>query len=304
MLETRVKKIEQAKGFGRFVIEPLEQGFGHTLGSALRRVLLAHLGGAAVTSVKIAGAPHEFSTLPGVREDVVELILNFKKVQFAMERKQPTIVTLDTIGPGEVTAANLECPAGIEVVNKDEYLASLADKKTKLVAEILVEYSKGYHLRLEGDHKVGEIPVDANFSPVHRVNYQVEETRLGRVTDLDKLVLSVWTRGSVLPDDALKQAAAVLVNQFQLIQADAELEDLIEDKISSLQGQSKVKTKEERVYLEELGLPTRVVNTLKKGGFQDLQDLKNKERVELEKIKNIGPKTIDLIFTKIEERKA
>lgn len=297
-LITTIKVKNQKKGYSQFVIEPLENGFGHTLGNALRRILLSFLPGASVVQVKIDGVPHEFSTIPGVTEDTVELILNLKKVHFRMDIKKPTVVILTATGPGDIKAGDLTCPAGIEVVNKDQHLVTLANKKTKLEMEVLVEYGRGYRLPQTGTG-VGVLSVDSNFSPVTRVNYKVESTRVGRLTNLDKLVLDIFTTGTISPKEALQQAAAILVERFSLLTGNVEVEKLPEEERVS---EVKKKPEEDKlVYLEEINLPTRIVNIFKKSGYETLQDLQGKDEKELKQIKNVGPKTISLILEKMEK---
>lgn len=297
-LETQIKAEKQKKDYGKFIIEPLEPGFGHTLGNSLRRVLLSFLPGAAVTQVKIAGVPHQFSTIPGVTEDTVQLILNLKKINFKMDIKKPTVITLDKTGPGDVLAGDLSCPTGTEVVNKNEHLATLADKKTKLEIEILVKYGRGYQLP-EKNLGIGVLPIDSNFSPVTRVNYDVESTRVGKLTNLDKLILEVYTTGAVPPKDALQQAAAILTEQFSKIKGGVEAEKLPEEE--KKEEEKKEPEKEKKIYLEEINLPTRIINILKKAGYETLNDLVGKTEEDFMQIKNIGPKTIALIREKLEK---
>jgi len=297
-LDTNIKAEVQKKDFAKFVIGPLPTGFGHTLGNALRRTLLSSLPGAAVVQLRIAGVPHEFSTIPGVTEDTVQLMLNLKKINFKMEIKKPTVVTLNAKGPGEIKAADLSCPTGVEVVNKNEYLATLADKKTKLEMEILVEYGRGYQLPA-ANSGVGVLPIDANFSPVTRVNYQVESTRVGRVSNLDNLILEISTTGAITPKDALQQSAAILVEKFSLVASGMEIEHLPEEEKEK--EEVKKQEKVEKAYLEEIGLPTRVVNILKKAGYETLNDLQGKTADDFREVKNIGPKTITLIMEKVKQ---
>lgn len=300
-LEPKITKQESSENYTCFVIEPLDQGFGQTLGNGLRRVLLSQLGGAAITKVKIAGAAHQFAVLPGVKEDGVELLLNLKKIHFQMTKKVTTIVVLSAQGPGEVLASQIECPTGIEVINKDFQIARLSDKKTKLEMEITVEYNKGYRLA-ESSPGVGVLSLDANFSPVERVNFRVEEARVGRLTNFDRLILEIWTNGSIEPKDGLKQAAAILAEQFEKIAQGTPVEKIENPNLaSSLTEVAPVKSAEEEVYLEELGLPTRTLNTLKKAGIETAKDVLGKSAEELSQIKHIGPKTVELILKKVKK---
>lgn len=300
-LELKITKQEASENYTCFVIEPLDQGFGQTLGNGLRRVLLSQLGGAAITKVKITGAPHQFAVLPGVKEDGVELLLNLKKIHFQMTKKVTTIVVLNVQGPGEVFASQIQCPTGIEVVNKDFEIARLADKKTNLAMEITVEYNKGYRLA-ESSPGVAVLSLDANFSPVERVNFRVEEARVGRLTNFDRLILEIWTNGSIEPKEGLKQAAAILQEQFGKISQGTPVEKIENPNLtSSLMEVVPTKSAQEEVYLEELGLPTRTLNTLKKAGIETAKDVLGKSAEELSQIKHIGPKTVELILKKVKK---
>ena len=203
--------VKQTQEYGEFALEPLEQGYGHTLGNALRRVLLSSLEGAAIAEVKIAGVKHQYTTLEGLKEDVVELILNLKQVRLAYEGDKEETLTLNVHGPRAVTAKDIKGPATVRVVNPDQPLATLSDKKAKLEVEMKVMRGGGYSPAEERKSStIGVIPVDANFSPITRVAYSVEETRVGRRTDYDKLVIKIWTDGSLKPKEALESAARIL----------------------------------------------------------------------------------------------
>ncbi|MCA9392447.1 DNA-directed RNA polymerase subunit alpha [candidate division WWE3 bacterium] len=279
-------------------IEPLERGFGHTLGNALRRVMLGHLSGAAIVRVKIDGVQHEFSSLPGVMEDAVQLVQNLKQVQFHMSSIKTTIVTLDASGEGEVKAGDLKCPTGLEVVNKDLHIATLSEKKSKLKLELTVEYGRGYELPDETEKKpVGTILVDANYSPIRLVSYTVETTRVGRVTDLDRLVMDITTDGSVSPKDAIQRASAILAKHLNLLAGDTEV---FQTTTGDDEDEKSVRP-EKKVYLEELGLPTRVLNTLKKSGYETAGDIMEVGEEGLNGVKNIGPKTVKMLLKKVED---
>lgn len=295
LLETQFTVEDKNDHFGRIIIEPLDKGYGHTIGNSLRRVLLSSLNGAAVTQVKFSGATHEFTTIPGIKEDVVQLVLNLKQIIFKMEKKQPTLVTLDIKGPGVVTAGDIHCPAGISVVNTDLEIANLADKNARLSFEMLVEYGRGYHLVENKKAEVGVIFLDANYSPVERVNYTVENTRVGKLTDLDKLILEVYTDGSIDPEDAVKQAAALLVEQFGLVSQGTQVEHLENEKKTVKKEPLR---QEKSVYLEELDLPTRVLNTLRKSGLEKAEDVVERGEEGLLEIKNVGPKIAVTVLEK------
>lgn len=307
-----VKTERETDTQARFIIEPLALGFGHTLGNSLRRVLLGQLPGAAITKLKVNDIVHEFSPIPGVVEDVVELILNLKAIHFAMENRKTTIVTLEATGAREVTAGDLNLPAGISVTNPDQHIATLSGKDSQLKLALTVEYGKGYLLPNTTEKKAfGELRLDADFSPVQQVNYWVENARVGRITDLDRLVLEVMTNGAVTPSDALKQAAAILVDHFYAL-ADGTTARLGEASLRRSQAEvagdaddtvrtTSTAANARQVYLEELQIPTRVLNTLKEAGVRTVADVKEKGEDGLRKIKNVGPKTVKLVLKKVEE---
>lgn len=285
----QIKKEKETKDFGQFVIEPLESGFGHTLGNALRRVLLSAIPGAAITQIKIAGVKHKFSTLEGLREDIIEFILSFKQVKVGYEGEKPAKLTLDKTGPGEIKAGDIETPAKVEITNKDLVIGSLANKKSRLKVDMLVETGYGYSPAEERmTEKLGEIPIDAIFSPVCQVSYRVEATRVGRRTDLDRLVLEITTDGSLKPSKALEQAAQILVGYFHQI-------------VEPKKMPKKKKKKSElpdltlRLTVEELDLPTRIANALRKGGYGTVGNLVEAKENELVKVKNLGEKSIKII---------
>lgn len=294
----QIKSEVEEAGYGKFVIEPLEQGYGQTLGNSLRRVLLTSLSGAAVTSVKISGVKHQFSTIAGVKEDVTEVMLNIKKIRLVLESGERTVMTLSKKGPGEVTAGDFDVPAGVKIVNPDFVLATLADKKSVFEIEAVVEKGYGYvpaderHLE-----EVGVIPVDALFSPVVRVNYRVEATRVGRMTNLDRLVIELWTDATIAPLVALKTAAATLVSYFlqvyepkaQEVQGNVAVTPTISDEILKMR-------------IEELDIPTRIVNALSNGGIETIGQLLGTPKAELVKIKNLGVKSLAVVEEKLREK--
>lgn len=292
-VETKTEK----EDYGKFVIEPLNPGFGHTLGNALRRVLLTALPGAAVTSVKISGVRHQFSTLPGLKEDIIELILNIKSLRLKLDADRATI-KLIAYGPGEVKADKIEAPSEVEIINKDLYLGSLADKKSKLEVEMEVESGYGYTLAEERKiSTIGVIPIDAIFTPVVRVNYKVEETRVGRLTNLDKLTVEVWTDGTISPKEALNEAAKVLTSYFiQIYEPKAQT---TEEGIAITPAVSEDVLK---MSVEELDLPTRIFNSLKNGGIETVGQLLGTPKKELSQIRNMGAKSILIIEEKLREK--
>lgn len=285
-------------GFGKFFLEPLEQGYGQTLGNSLRRVLLSSLPGAAISSVKIEGVKHQFSTLEGMKEDVVEFIMNLKKVRLTIDGNEPVKLTISKKGPGVVTAADINVPAGVAIVNSDLVLANLSDKKASLEAEMTADKGYGY---VSADEKhfdeVGVIPMDSLYSPVTRVNYRVEATRVGRMTNLDRLVMEIWTDGSVNAMDALKSAAKVLVSYFVQI-----VEPKAAGVSESVAVTPSVSDEVLKMRIEELDIPTRIVNALANGGIETVGQLLGTPRTELMKIKNLGAKSLGIVEERLREK--
>lgn len=282
-LQFEVVAEKEQDNYGKFIISPLAYGYGATLGNALRRVLLSSLKGAAATKVKIKGVRHRFSTLKGLKEDVLELLLNIKEVRFKLTNVEKASVKLEKAGPGEVTAADLKLPAGVDIVNKDLSLGTLANKKAKLNLEVEVESGYGYSpFEERGLEKIGILPIDAVFSPIKRVNYKVEETRVGRVTNLDKLILEVWTDGTIAPKEAFEESVEILIAYF-----------------SRLLGKEAPKAVEDTNGGEEsihaLGLNARIENALSKEGIKTLDDLAQLSKSDLKKIRNMGQKSVQLI---------
>ena len=294
----KVNSEVEKEDFGRFIIEPLDQGFGQTLGNALRRVLLSALPGAAVTTVKINGAKHPFSTLSGLKEDIIELILNIKKLRVRLFDADGVKLLLEKSGPGEVTASDFEKNPSIEVVNKDLYLGSLTDKKSKLEMELTIEKGYGYSLSEERKgNSIGVIPVDAVFTPITRVNYKVEETRVGRMTNLDKLILEIYTDGTISPRFALDEAAKALVSYtLQIYEPKTAAAD------SGVAVSSLVSDDVLKMTIDELDLPTRVYNSLRNGGIETVGQLLGTARKELTNLKNVGEKSLSIIDEKLREK--
>lgn len=282
---------------GTIVLEPLRQGFGHTLGNALRRVMMTHLRGAAPVRVKIKGITHQFTTLKGMKEDIVELVLNLKKVRVSYQGDSPETLKLEAVGPGQVLAKDLKGPATVKIVNPDLALATLADKKSKLSLELIVAAGTGYSLAEEqGKQKLGVIPLDAAFSPVTQVSYVVQSTRVGRRTDFDSLVLTIHTDGTILASGAVTQAAQILVDHFQQI-----VTPVAADSQSSA-ASSPVAQRIALLTVEELDLPTRVANSLHRGGYKTLGDLGNATAADIAKVKNIGAKSVKDIIKELKQK--
>jgi len=295
----KVKEEKVTEEYGEFIIEPLEPGYGHTLGNALRRVLLVSIPGAAVTSIKISGAKHKFSTIPGLKENLVDFLLNIKGLNLRLlDSKDQSVVRLSVRGPKEITAADLELPEDIEVINKDHYLGSLGDKKAKLEVELTVEKGMGYSLSDERKiSTLGVIPTDAVFTPIRRVNYEVSATRVGRQTNLDKLTLQIWTNGVVKPQDALEEAAKILSSYFNQV---------FEPKVAAVAdapvSHTGVSDVVGRMTVDELDLPTRIYNSLRNGGIETIGQLLDTPRKDLISMRNMGGKSIGVIEEKLKEK--
>jgi DNA-directed RNA polymerase subunit alpha len=300
---------------GSFVIEPLDRGFGYTFGNSLRRVLLSSLAGAAVTSVRIEGVSHEFSTIKGVTEDVTDIVLNLKGVVCRMHSDASEVEAgLVATGPGEITAKDIDLPSGVEVLNPDVHIATL-EKKTKLELYLTVGRGRGYRPAEENkspDQPIGVIPIDSIFSPVRRVAYAVEQARVGQKTDFDKLTLDIETDGSVEPSAALREAAELLISQLAIFTDVERLAELREGPHGALDGglghgpagavPAAMQGEEWGILIEELELGVRSYNCLKRAGIQTVGDLISKSEAELNAIPNFGKKSIDEVIETLEAR--
>ena len=283
-----IKEEKKEANYGKFAILPLEQGYGLTMGNSLRRVLLTSLPGIAVTSVKISSVKHQFSTLTGMKEDIVEFVLNIKKVRFSGNADKVVKATLEVTKPGEFKAGDIKVGGGIEVVNKDLVLGTL-NKGTKFSADLTIEKGVGYSPAEDRSvDSIGLIPVDASFSPVKRVSYKIEETRVGRLTNYDKLVLEIWTDGTVSPKDALIDSAKTLLSYFSQVVSPKKVEKAKEEVKNDLGLTGKLS-------VEEIGLPTRVANALIKAGFETVDQLAFAKKQDLVKVRNLGEKSLKII---------
>lgn len=291
--------LSETKTAGTIVLEPLRQGFGHTMGVALRRVMLGSLQGAAVTKIKIKGVNHQFTTLKGMKEDIVELILNVKQLRVSYNGDKPEVLRIQSTGPGVVTAKDLIAPATVTIANPELVLATIADKKSKLIAELIVESGTGYLTSEEqGKQKLGVIPVDASFSPVSQVSYSIEATRVGRRTDYDKLILNVETNGTIKPSKAVLQAAQVLVDHFQQVISPTAVSNTPMTSAANVGVDADLM----KLTVEELGLPTRIANALQKGEYKTVGDFVGATHADIAKIKNIGEKSVTEIIEKVREK--
>src|SRR3989338_2559309 len=285
-----VKNDVDEKNYGKFVIEPLEQGYRHTLGNSIRRVLLTSLKGAGVTKVRIDGVKHPFSTLTGLKEDVIQLLLNIKKIRLKLDSDKPVTIRLSAKGATVVHASEIE-EGEVEVINKDLYLGELTSSKAKLEIEMVVEPGYGYVTaeEREKEKELDWIWVDTIFSPVSRVNYRVESTRVGRMTNLDKLVLEIWTDGTITPSNSLTESSKILVSYFLQV---------YEPKAKATEAVAVTPTISDEILkmtLEELDLPTRIVNALHNGGIETIGQLLGTPKKDLMKIKNLGAKSVTVV---------
>lgn len=297
--KTKIEYAELSETYGKFVVEPLERGFGVTLGNALRRVLLAAIPGAAVTSVKIEGVLHEFSTITGVVEDVTQIILNLKELTLRLHTDKPKLLRLDVKGKKEVTAADIQLDAEVDILNPDLHMATLDKKDARLAMELVVERGKGYvaaEKHRKSEHVIGVIPVDSIFTPVQKVNYIVEDTRAGQATEMDRLVLEVWTDGSLRPEEAVQEAARVLIDSFKLFAGMGEEGEAFP---GMEQGADAQMAKLYAMPIEELDLSVRPYNCLKRAGINTVGDLMQRSEEEIVSVKNFGRKSLDEVREKL-----
>jgi DNA-directed RNA polymerase subunit alpha len=290
---------ERRDSFARFAIEPLERGFGITIGNALRRVLLSSLPGAAVTYVKIDGVLHEFSTIPGVVEDTTNIILNLKGLPLKLNSDEPKVLRIEAAGEREVAARDIVPDADVELLDPDYHIATLSDKRARLFMEIGVEKWRGYvtaDKQRNVEHVIGLIPVDSIFTPIRKVSYQIEDTRVGQVTDYDRLILEIETNGSITPDEALSTAAKILQEQLSLFGT------------FSGRGEQQPQVEEARPFagwdipVDELDLSVRSYNCLKRAGITKISELLQKSEDEIMNMRNLGKKSVDEIKEKLAER--
>ncbi len=279
---------KEDKKWGRYIIAPLPAGFGSTIGYSLRRILMGSLPGTAVTKMKIKGALHVFTTLKGVKEDLVQVMLNVKQIRFDYQGRKPVTLKVEKFGPGKVKAKDIKLQPGVKVVNPDLVLATLADKKSNLKMDLVVSRGVGYELAEEHkSSKLGVIGVDSAFSPVTKVSHQFESVREGKKINLDKLTIDIWTDGSMKPREALESAAKILVEVFSQI---------VKSKPIKKKEKKEAKNHNLELLIEEVsGIPLRLANALKKAGFKRIKDLADAESEEILKAKNVGEKSIELL---------
>ena len=305
MLEIEKPKIDileqnEDNTYGKFMVEPLERGYGITLGNSLRRILLSSLPGAAVTSVKIDGVLHEFSTVPGIREDVTDIILNLKNLCLKIHSDEEKVLRIEAQTEGPVTAGDIIHDADVEILNPDLHLATL-DTGGRLFMEITVNKGRGYSSAVKnkkGEHIIGVIPVDSAYTPVRKVNYAVENTRVGQITDYDKLTLEVWTNGSIRPDEATSLAAKILSEHLRLFIG---LTETVNDVEIMVEKEEEQKDKIMEMTIEELDLSVRSYNCLKRAGINTVEELIQRNEEDMMKVRNLGKKSLEEVVNKLNE---
>lgn len=286
--------------YGKFVVEPLERGFGNTLGNSLRRVLLSSLEGCAVTSIKIDGVLHEFSTIPGVKEDVTEIVLNMKSVVAKLYETSPKVVEISAQGPCVVTAGDIKCDSEVEILNPEQHIATLGED-AKLNMEITIDKGRGYipaerNKLISGNNVIGVLPIDSIYTPVLKVNYTVDNTRVGQITDYDKLTLDVWTNGVINAQEAVSLAAKVLTEHLNLF---VNLSDKASSAEVMVEKDDKGKEKILEMTIEDLDLSVRSFNCLKRAGINTVEDLINNSEEDMMKVRNLGRKSLEEVIQKL-----
>ena len=299
-----VAEISEDKKYGRFVVEPLERGYGITLGNSLRRIMLSSLPGAAVSQVKIDGVLHEFTSIPGVKEDVTEIIMNLKSLAIcnSSSSNEPKTAYIDFEGEGVVTAADIQVDSDVEIINKDQVIATLSGgKDSKLYMELTITKGRGYvsaDKNKKEDLPIGVISVDSIYTPVERVNLTVENTRVGQITDYDKLTLDVYTNGTLSPDEAVSLAAKVLSEHLGLF---VDLSENAKNVDIMVEKEDDEKEKVLEMSIDELELSVRSYNCLKRAGINTVEELTNKTSEDMMKVRNLGRKSLEEVLAKLKE---
>ncbi|WP_347352058.1 DNA-directed RNA polymerase subunit alpha [Acetoanaerobium noterae] len=295
-----IEVLELKENYGKFALEPLERGFGITVGNSLRRVLLSSLPGVAVTSIKVDGVLHEFSTIPGVKEDVTELILTLKELSMKMDSDGARTLKIEHTGEGVITAGDIICPPDVEILNKDLHIATLSED-AKLYMEINVDKGRGYvsaENNKSDDMPIGVIPVDSIYTPVHKVSYSTENTRVGTRTDFERLVLEVWTDGSIGAQEGVSLGAKILVEHLNLF---IDLTDHLGEVELMVEKEEDKKEKALEMTIEELDLSVRSYNCLKRAGINTVEELTEKTEDDMMKVRNLGKKSLEEVIQKLEE---
>ncbi|MBQ3109094.1 MAG: DNA-directed RNA polymerase subunit alpha [Clostridia bacterium] len=294
----KIECVEKTNNYGRFVVEPLERGFGTTLGNSLRRVLLSSLPGVAVSSVKIDGVLHEFSTIDGVKEDVTEIILNLKELRAKLNCDEPKTVIIDASGEGEVKAGDILADADVEIINPDLHIATLG-ANAKLHMEMVLEHGRGYVSADKNKTQgmpIGQIAVDSIFTPIQKVNFRVENTRVGQITDYDKLTLEVWTDGTIRPEESASLAAKILTEHLTLF---VNLTEHVQGVEIMVEKEEDKKEKILEMTIEELDLSVRSYNCLKRAGINTVEELVQRNEEEMMKVRNLGRKSLEEVQQKL-----
>ena len=304
MVLPKIEAETTSRNYGKFIISPLESGYGVTLGNALRRVLLSSLEGAAVTSLRVSDVPHEFSDIPGVKEDMTQLLLQTKQLRLILHEGESSRLRLDVRGEGTVTAADIICPAEVEIINPDLYLFTVDNDKAKLEIEMSVARGRGYSPAEErGRLPIGEVPVDAIYSPVKRVNFDVQRARVGQITNFDRLVIEIWTDGSIRPEAALRQSAQILMSHLRLVAGVTE--ESLAAAVVPAEDLPKVSSEVYETPIEHLDLSVRVFNSLKRTGITtvgEVMDMLAKGEDTMLAIRNFGDKSLDELRDKLREK--
>ena len=294
----KLECVEMSENYGKFVVEPLERGFGMTLGNSMRRVLLSSLPGVAATSIRIDGVLHEFSTIEGVKEDVTEIVLNLKGLICKLHCQGPKKVVIDAAGECEVTAGDILPDSDVEIINPELHLATL-DENGKLHMEIMLDHGRGYVVadrNKRPDMPIGEIAVDSIYTPITKVNFTVDDTRVGQITDYDKLTLEIWTNGSIKPDEAASYAAKILTEHLMLF---INLTDRIQGVEIMVEKEESKKEKILEMNIEDLDLSVRSYNCLKRAGINTVEELVQRDEDEMMKVRNLGRKSLEEVQQKL-----
>ena len=298
----KVTEYVESNSYGKFEIEPLERGFGTTIGNALRRVMLSSLPGSAITSVKIEGVMHEFQTIDGIMEDVTSIVLNLKNVVVKNHTEEDAVIRLITDKEGVVTAGDIECPSDVEIINKDQEIATIV-KGGSLNMDMTVSNGRGFvraeaNKKLMGDTKVGVIAIDSNYSPIERVNIAVEDARVGQATNYDKLILEVWTNGAMKPEEAIALASRIIIEHFEIL---TELNSIADIKGLMTEQDEDPKVKALETSIDDMEFSVRAYNCLKRSGINTMQDLVNRKESDMMKIRNLGKKSLKEVLDKVKE---
>lgn len=298
----KVTEYIESNNYGRFEIEPLERGFGTTLGNALRRVMLSSLPGSAITSINIEGVMHEFQTIDGIMEDVTSIILNLKNVVIKNNSEEDRVIKLITNKEGVVTAGDIECPADVEIINKDQEIATIV-KGGSLNMEMTVSNGRGFvraeaNKKLLGDAKIGTIAIDSSYSPIERINFEVEDARVGQATNYDKLIMDVWSNGAMKPEEAIALASRILIEHFDILTKLNEIADVT----GLMAEQDEDPTaKALETSIDDMEFSVRAYNCLKRSGINTMQDLVNRKESDMMKIRNLGKKSLKEVLDKVRQ---